>query len=351
MLLFACVCFCVISTEVTAFSDKESDTSIAQAVNYKADKTNAEHMISDLLSMCFYNTIEENDVISYGSQIPIYKITDNEAKRMEDPILYPVYVNGFLNGYIRETKDFGESHFSYSGEFASEVNSFNEDKYSFAFVDDDMYIISNNKIQFLSSFSQEKTKDRVKEPSIDTRNIEYYSIYDAVKYLDNTTAFTTIDDHISFYLNIPVWDQGNTNLCWAGTAEAVGEYMTGNMSYSPSSIASQMGITGGATATQMKNTLSTLYGISTETNTSYTGFAYTVAKISSNKPVIAKLECSPKAHYMTIMGYGATSSAYYLCAMDTYGGTYRTFQLSGNTFSITYTSGNTYTWQYSIIPV
>ena len=114
------------SYTVTAFSNSETDPLLLQAVHYKADKTNTEHMISDLLSMCFYNTIEKNDTISYGNPIPIYKITNNKAERLEDPILYPVYVNYSLNGYIRETKDFGESRLSYSREFASEVNSFNE---------------------------------------------------------------------------------------------------------------------------------------------------------------------------------------------------------------------------------
>ncbi|MBQ6949206.1 MAG: C39 family peptidase, partial [Firmicutes bacterium] len=88
-------------------------------------------------------------------------------------------------------------------------------------------------------------------------------------------------------LNVNYVTQGNFNLCWAASVACIGEYITG-IYKTAYQVANQMGIGfyDGATATQMKNAYSTIYGLNA---TKYTRASLTTSRIygsiDNDKPV------------------------------------------------------------------
>lgn len=346
----------VITTIISSIISGATFTAEAEPINNSSlHIVNAmEERVTDILFTYYGDSIVESSSVAYGNRIPVYNYIDDVISESETLKFYPVYINNELKGYIRETINSGVSYLSYSEEFVTKVNDLGENEYNFICTEDSFYISSENGIQLLSENSYDEDKvsviaTRIGEISLDS--LLLYSCSSSVNSINSTSTNRANDDNITYSLNIPKKSlTAESGLCWAGCVEAVGEYMTNNKSLEPAQIAQYMGIgSEGAYNSDVKTALSYYYNISTENSTNIPVFSYMVSKINNGKPIIANLQSQSKGHYMTIIGYGATSSKFYVKVMDTLGGTYRVLELKDGVFSYRYTT-ETFTWSSAVIP-
>ena len=339
---------------------------LAASYNENVDnKLSMKQQISSLLSVSCHDMLDETSTIIYGSKIPVYNYDAGLLSKSDKLTFYPVYINDTLCGYVRETINNGVSYLSYSNEFVTDVLSFALAKYNFICTDSYIYVSSNNNLKKLGcismGFDSKKNEDRDYEclmESIDGFAMEFYDISCKENKIDISDFINSKSDPILYWLDdIQPWEQPyQSGLCWAGSVEAVGEHISNNYNYSPSDIATIMGIgSEGAYNYQVKNALSSIYNVSTDTSESIPSYSYIVYKIGSGngKPIIAGLQSTSAGHYMTIIGYGTdcvnNHVLYYVKVMDTIGGTYRTKQLVNGVFSVSY-GGEIFTWDSAIIP-
>ena len=306
--------------------------------------------IAGLLYVHYGTELNETDVISYGNEIPIYNYTEGVIEESDILKMYPVYINNILKGYVSETIESGCSYFSYSEEFAENIVDLEIEQYNFIYSEDSVYVSSEDGTELISGDLTAFKDVTISEKQPVSMN--YYSLSSKTNPINVTSLYNNRSNNITFALDIPAKHIATSlGLCWAGCVEAVGEYMTNNTALEPSTIASYMGIgSGGAYNSQVKDALSRFYGINTENNESIPSFSYLVSKINAGKPVIANLQSTSAGHYVTIIGYGATSSKYYLRLMDTELTDHRTVELVNGTFSCIY-NVETFSWYNAIIPV
>lgn len=311
-----------------------------------------EQRMAGVLVAYYSNDSYCTDNYSYGEKVPTFIYSDNSMQSAQELNMYPIYQNGQLKGYVKETIVSGTSYLSYSEEYVSDTAELSRGSYSFVVSENGSYAVANDKLICLDNCADSNSENSAIEALCNTYGVNSVSSTERTHEISVNCPYSVLsEEDITFSLNIPVWAQpSGSGLCWAGCVEAVGEYMTNNMSYSPSSIANQMEIgSGGASINQIKQALLSLYGISTESSTAIPSFSYLVYKIENGKPIIASLQSASAGHTMTIIGYGATASVQTIKVMDTLGGVYRTFELNNGVFSYTYNI-EPFTWTSAIIP-
>lgn len=317
----------------------ENDTVILQTI---------ESRLKDILLVHYDDNLSNSDKFSYGNAIPCYNYVNGEYAEINNMKLYPIYRNGIVIGTLKETFADSESQFSYSEEYAAEINehiSTENSAFNFVFEDDNLFICSNGEAEFVNSYTPTTCKSVA---SFNVKTTEVLKVYSETSRDTFSINADARADVITKYLSVAPWNQGQTGLCWAGTVEAIGEFVTNNYSYTPWTIADAMGIgyNEGSSIGDSRDALSQLYGLNASVMGGVPYYTVIVNEINSNQPMYMGLQASTKGHAVTLIGYGATSSKYYIRIMDTYGGSYKTLEYNnGAQLSI---GSNVYNWNNTI---
>lgn len=190
----------------------ENDTVILQTI---------ESRLKDILLVHYDDNLSNSDKFSYGNTIPCYNYVDGKYAEITNMKLYPIFKNSIVIGTLKETFADGESQFSYSEEYAAEINermSTESSDFNFVFEDDNLFICSNGEAEFVNSYTPTTRKSVASFNVKTTEVLEVYSERNSDTFSINTDTRAEV---ITKYLSVTPWNQGQTGLCWAGTVEAI----------------------------------------------------------------------------------------------------------------------------------
>ncbi len=276
-----------------------------------------------------------------GSEIPSYSVIDGEVEFFNGTLYYPVYCEDEAVGvfYVYFDDD-GGATFSYTDMLAEQLEEpAPTDNYCLFLDEENEYIVSETKTYSLSD----------NDILFTSTNAEKILVPSAV----NMTRAAS-----SKSLSVPVWNQTQNGtyygLCWAGSMWSIGKYLTGISSYTPFTIADEMGIGywEGANSSAVITGFSDLYDLSAKRTSKPTN-ARIMTYINNGTPIYMSMDgdVDNKGHAMVLRGYTDTDTenTFVIITMDPYGGTTRTMSSKTSTYTIKY-SNVTYTWNSAIVP-
>lgn len=250
--------------------------------------------------------LNECDEVQLGMAIPTYVIDGNlnsqKSYNAAEVQYYPVFSEGSVIGLVGVAQDDGGDYiFSYSEGYSAQINNVLADNAEIALVGD------GKSLEAVAGSGQ--TESTLTKLSIANPAEELFTIN------ISTSAGKASKSSNVPVLSVPTKYQSEVWDCWAACAACVGQYYTG-IDLSSTDVANAVGIRTFATASQTRDAIQSVYGVSTVHTKGSLSVNEVLNTISNRRPILAGLANAAYGHMVVINGWTLVGSSIALSFMN-----------------------------------